>query len=109
MNLLLNGFLRLIGFGKAVDALDGETSKAYLGGAVKILGGLSSVVLGLANIGADLVSAKGSAAYFAIGQSLFNGNPDTAAIGLGVIAIGAGISSIGQRHAVAKAAKAATP
>lgn len=105
MNTLLNGFLRIIGFGKAVDALDGETSKAYLGGAVKILGGVGSVALGLANIGVELASAQGAAAYIAIGKAVFAGNAETALLMGGFAAIGAGISAIGQRHALAKAVK----
>ena len=106
MNIILNSFLRLIGFGKAVDALDGETSKAYLGGAVKILGGIGSIVLGLSNIGLELAAAKGGAAYLAIGKALFSGNAETAMLVGGVAAIGAGIATIGQRHAIAKAVAA---
>ncbi len=107
MDTLLNGFLRVIGFGKAVDALDGEASKAYLGGAIKILAGIGSIVLGLGNIGLEVAGAHGGAAYLAIGQGLFHGNAETALLVGGVAAIGSGISVIGQRHAVAKAATAA--
>ena len=106
MNTLLNGFLRVIGFGKAVDALDGETSKAYLGGAVKVLGGLGSIFLGVANVGVELAAAHGGAEYLAIGKALFSGNAETALILGGVAAIGAGVSAIGQRHALAKAVNA---
>ena len=104
MQILLNGFLRAIGFGKAVDALDGESSKAYLGGTVKILSGVGSIVLGLANIAGELYAAQGGAAYLSIAKAVFSGNAETALLMGGAAAIGAGISAIGQRHAIAKAA-----
>lgn len=104
MNTLLNGFLRLIGFGKAVDALDGETSKAYLGGAIKILSGAGSVLLAAANIAVQVAAGHGGADYLAVAKGVFNGNAETAMLTGGVALIGAGIAAIGQRHAIAKAA-----
>ncbi len=106
MNVILNGFLRIIGFGKAVDALDGETSKAYLGGAVKILTGAGSLLLAGANIATQVAGAHGSADYLAIGRAIFAGNAETAMLAAGAGLIGAGIQAIGQRHALAKAVNA---
>ena len=100
---MINLILRLIGFGKAVDALNGETSKAYLGGLVKILSGAGSVAAALANIVGVLHASHSGADILSLGQSLVHGDANTALLVGGAGLIGAGISAIGQRHALATA------
>ena len=47
---MVNLIMRMLGLGSAVDALDGETSKAYLGAVGLLLSGAASVLGGAANI-----------------------------------------------------------
>lgn len=101
MNTIINGALRLFGFGKAVDALDGETSKAYIGGLGMILTGAATLLGGLAGIAAQVVAAHGGGDYIALVRDLPH-NPSAGLVLAGAAAIGKGISAIGQRHAVAK-------
>ncbi len=99
---MINLLLRLLGFGKAVDALDGETSKAYIGGLGMILTGGASLLDGSSHVAAALLAAHGGADYFAIGKALYQGDADTATIIAGFALISKGIAEIGQRHAAAK-------
>lgn len=104
--MIENFVMRLFGLGKAIDALDGETSKSYLGGAGLILAGLGSIAAGAAGVVGELVAAHGGPAYLALLKNL----PHDASAGLvlgGYASIKAGIAAIGLRHAMAKAAAAA--
>ncbi len=105
---MTNVLLRLFGFGKAVDALDGETSKTYAAGAQKILTGVAAIAGGVAAIAAQFVAAKGGAEYLQIGQGLLH-NPAFGAISAGWVLILDGKATIAQRHAIAKAAASAAP
>lgn len=106
MNALINFAMRMLGLGKVVDALDGETSKACIAGLGKILTGGAAVMTGSAHVTSLLFAAHGSADYLAIAQQLYHGDADTAAILGGVALILSGYQAIGQRHAVAKLANA---
>lgn len=100
---MTNLIMRLLGLGKAIDALDGEKSKAYQGGVGMILAGAASVLGGLAGVVGNVIAAKGGPAYLA----LIQGIPHDSSVGLilaGYAGIKAGWAVIGQRHAVAKAA-----
>lgn len=99
---MLNIVMRLMGLGKAVDALDGETSKAYLGGVGEILSGAASLLTGSAHIVVALAAAHGVDAYLDIGKSLFHGNADTALVLAGAALVSKGLADIGNRHATAK-------
>lgn len=105
MNVIANFLLRALGFGKAVDALDGETSKAYLGGLGLILSGAASTLAGAANLVLEVVPLKGAGAYIAFAQSLSH-DPNTALVLAGAAMVSKGIAEIGQRHATAKLANA---
>src|SRR3990167_10805480 len=100
---MTNLLLRLFGFGKAVDALDGAPSKTYMGALGLILSGASSVLTGMAHVTGDLLAAKGGAAYLSIAKGLYAGNADTALLVAGAALISKGIATIGQRHATAVA------
>lgn len=112
---MINFALRLFGFGKAVDALDGETSKAYIGGLGLILTGGSTILGGAAALLAEVLPLHGADAYVHFAQAV----PHDANIGLviaGAALISKGIAEIGQRHAtavlsndVAEAVKAPDP
>ena len=108
-DMIVNGVMRVFGLGKAVDALNGESSKAYLGGVIKILGGVSSIALGVAGVAAQVAACSAGACYANVGQGLFQGNAQTAMILGGVGMIGAGVAAIGQRHALAKAVASGAP
>lgn len=99
---MVNLILRMFGFGKAVDALDGETSKAYAGALVQILSGGATALGGLAGLASEFVAAHGASAYIALVQGLgHDANAGMVAAGSGLV--GMGIAAIGHRHAQAKA------
>ena len=106
MNTILNFVMRVAGFGKALEVLDSETSKTYATGAKEILTGVAGMLAGAAMFAAQFVAAQGGAEYWAIVHGA-GSNPATAAIAGGWVMFLKGKSTIGQRHAVAKAAKAA--
>lgn len=106
MNTIVNAVMRFVGLGKAVDALDGESSKAYLGGVGLIATGLATALGGIAGVVGEIAVSHGGAAYLALLQGL----PHNASAGLvlaGLTSIKAGIAAIGLRHAMAKAQAAA--
>lgn len=103
MGHIANMVLRMLHMGAAVDALDGKTSKAYMGGVGKMLAGASSMFLALAHIFVALVQARGGASYFDIIRGIYSGNVDTALLLSGVALIHDGLADIGNRHAVAVA------
>lgn len=103
---MVNFILRLLGLGKAVDALDGGTSKAYLGGLGMILSGGATLLGGIAKIVMAIVPLHGIGQYIEFAQSLPN-DPNAALVLAGVALISKGIADIGQRHAVAKIAQPA--
>lgn len=105
MNQIVNLVLRLTGLGKAVDALNGETSKTYLGGAVLILTGAATLLGGVAGIVGQVAAASTGAEYLSLAKGLTE-NASAGLILAGAGAIGKGISAIGQRHALAKAVAA---
>lgn len=105
MNFLVNLAMKWMGLQSAVDALDGETSKAYLGGVGLILGGLGSVCAGLAGIVAAVVPLQGGAAYLAYAQNLSH-DTNAGLVLAGYAAIMKGYADIGNRHATAKLAQA---
>lgn len=98
---MTNMLLRLFGFGKAVDALDGETSKAYMGGLGLILTGIAGVLGGVAGIVGEVVAAHGGAAYITLATGLTH-NPSAAVVLAGAASISKGVAVIGQRHALAR-------
>lgn len=106
MNKIVNFVLRLSGLGKAVDALNGETSKTYLGGAVMILTGAATLLGGLAGIAGQVVAAASGADYLALVQGIGH-NASAGLVMAGAATIGKGVAVIGQRHAIAKAAPVA--
>lgn len=106
MNAIVNLVLRALGFGKAVDALDGETSKAYIGGLGMILSGAATLLGGAANIAAEVLPLKGGAAYIAFAQGISH-DANAALLLAGVALISKGVGQIGQRHAIAKLANQA--
>lgn len=87
---------------KALDAVNGETSKAYLGGLGLILTGGSAVLAGSAQVLTALVHATSGADYVSIAKGIVNGNAETAMILGGAAMISKGISDIGNRHATAE-------
>lgn len=103
MNTLVNLVLRISGLGKAVDALNGETSKTYQGGAILILTGAATLLGGLAGVLGQVVAAASGADYLALAQGLGH-NASAGLVMAGAATIGKGIAVIGQRHALAKAA-----
>lgn len=102
MNIVINFLMRAFGLGKAVEALDGETSKAYAGGVGQILAGAAGILGGLAGIAGQVVAAHGGPEYLSLVQGLAH-NPSAAAVLAGAGFISAGLSAIGQRHALVKA------
>lgn len=102
---MINLIMRLLGLGKAVDALDGETSKAYAGAVVVMFGGAATLLGGVANLIGEFVPLHGGAAYLSFAQGLTH-DPNLALVLAGAAAIGKGLTDIGQRHAVAKLANA---
>ena len=110
---MVNLIMRMLGLGSAVDALDGATSKAYIGGVGMILTGAASVLGGAANIVSEVLPLHGAAAYFDFARGISH-DPSLAVIAAGVALISKGVAEIGQRHATAKlsnavAAQAQTP
>lgn len=107
---MINFLLRAFGFGKAVDALDGETSKAYIGGLGLILSGAATTLGGSANLLAEILPLHGADAYLTFARQLSH-DPNVAILTAGAALIAKGIEAIGQRHATAKLtnAIAATP
>lgn len=109
MNLIVTFVMKMMGLGKAVEALDGAPSKAYAAGVGKILTGLAGILGGLAMVCAAFVDAHGAGSYYALLQEAVKG-PAGAAIGAGWLLILGGWGDIGQRHAIAKTAiEAAAP
>lgn len=104
MNVIVNFVMRVCGLGHAVDALDGDTAKSYLGGVGTILTGLATLAGGAAAIASQVLAAHGGAAYLAIAQGLGQ-NPSAALVLAGAGLISHGISAIAQQHAI----KAAVP
>jgi hypothetical protein len=102
MNTIVNLVMRIAGFGKAVEALDGETSKTYAAGVGQILTGAAGILGGLGMYATQFIGAKGGAEYLGIVQGALH-NPATAAIGFGWSEILKGRATIAQRHALAKA------
>lgn len=102
MNTIVNFVLRLTGLGKAVDALNGKTSKTYLGGAVLILTGAATLLGGAAGVIGEVLAASTGPEYLAIAKGLAH-NASAGLIVAGAGTIGKGIAVIGQRHATAKA------
>lgn len=102
---MVNIIMRLMGFGAAVDALDGETSKAYIGGVGEILSGAATLLGGLANIVAQIVPLHGASAYFDFARNISH-DPSAALVVAGLALIHKGIADIGNRHATAKLANA---
>ena len=105
MGTIVNLAMRMMGLGKAVDALDGETSKAYIGGVATILTGAATLLGGAANIVAEVLPLHGGAAYFDFARNLSH-DPNAALVLAGAAAIGKGLADIGNRHATAKLANA---
>lgn len=95
--------MRIMGLGAAVDALDGETSKAYIGGVGMILSGGATLLGGAANLVMEIVPLHGGAAYVAFVQNLSH-DANAALIMAGAGLIAKGLADIGQRHATAKLA-----
>jgi hypothetical protein len=106
MNAIVNFAMRVMGLGKAVEALDSESSKAYSAAVGKMFLGASSCLGGLAGLISEFVAAHGGAAYLALIQGLAT-DPSAILIGAGIGLILTGWGDIGQRHATAVAAKAA--
>lgn len=102
MNTIVNFLMRAFGLGKAVDALDGESSKAYMGGVGQILTGAATLLGGLAGIAGQLVGAHGGAEYVALAKGLAH-DPSAGLVLGGAALISKGWADIGQRHALAKA------
>ena len=101
MKMIINFALKALGLGKAVEALDGEDSKAYAAGVQQIMTGGATLLGGLSGYASEFVSAHGAADYLAIVQ---NWKHDTNA-GLliaGWALIQAGKAAIANRHATAK-------
>ncbi len=103
MNSIVNFVIRVVGLGKAVDALNGESSKTYLGAAVMILTGAATLLGGVAGIAGQVAAAATGADYLALAQGLAH-NSSAGLVLAGAGTIGKGIAVIGQRHALAKAA-----
>lgn len=109
MNTIQNFLLRVLGLGKVVDALDGETSHSVLAGLGMILGGVASGALAGSHIVAALSAARGLNGILPIAQGIFAGNVDTAAIGAAWLGITSGWGKIHLRKAIAESAPAAPP
>lgn len=105
MNTIVNLAMKAMGLGGALDALDGETSKAYQGAVVTILTGAATFIGGLANLAAEIFPLHGGAAYVDFARSLSH-DPNLALVLAGLAAIGKGWADIGNRHATAKLANA---
>ena len=101
MNGLVNLLLKVMGFGKAVEALDGESSKAYIGALGLILSGAATLLTGLANVVGEVVPLQGGAEYIKFLSNLSH-DANAAIVLAGVAAISKGVADIGNRHAVAK-------
>ena len=107
MNFLMNIGLKALGLQSALDAVNGETSKAYLGGLGLILGGLGSILAGAAGIVQGLLPLHTGAEYLAFAQGIEH-NASAGLILAGWVSVSKGYSAIGQRHALAKLQNAAT-
>lgn len=101
MGNIANIIMRLMGLGKAVDALDGATSKAYIGGVGLILSGAATTLGGAANLVLEIVPLHGGAAYFKFVQNASH-DPNVGLVLAGAAVIAKGLAEIGQRHAIAK-------
>ncbi len=99
--MLVNLLMRVFGFGKAVDALDGQTSKAYAGGVGQILTGVATLAGGAAGLAQQFVAAQGADAYLDIIKGI-TANPSAGLVLAGAGLISKGIADIGNRHAIAK-------
>ncbi len=102
MNMIVNAVMRLCGLGKAVDALNGEASKTYLGAVVVILTGAATLLGGVAGIAGQVIAASTGADYLALAQGIGH-NASAGLVMAGAAGIGKGIAIIGQRHAQANA------
>jgi hypothetical protein len=102
MDKIVNFVIRAVGLGKAVDALNGETSKTYQGAAILILTGAATLLGGIAGVVGQIAAAATGADYLALAQGLAH-NSSAGLIMAGAGTIGKGIAIIGQRHALAKA------
>lgn len=102
---MTNLLLRLFGFGKAIDALDGEESKTYAAGAQALLLGLGGMIGGVVGLLGEFIAAKGATAYLAIVQNAGH-DPYVKAVVAGWGAILAAKAVIAQRHATAKLSNA---
>jgi len=100
---MVNLILKLFGFGKAVDALDGESSKAYAGALGQMATGAATLLGGVAGLLSEFSQAHGGSAYLALIQG-FKSDPSAGAVLAGAALISMGYTAIGQRHAIAKAA-----
>lgn len=101
--MFINFLMRVFGFGKAVDALDGATSKAYAGGVGQILTGIATLAGGLAGLASQFVGATGGDAYLEIIKGI-TANPSAGLVLAGAGLVSKGIADIGNRHAIAKKA-----
>lgn len=99
---MVNFVMRLMGLGSAVDALDGESSKAYAGAVGQILTGAAGLLGGLAGLVAEFVAAHGVDSYLEIIKNIKH-DPSAGAVLAGAALISSGYTAIGQRHALAKA------
>jgi hypothetical protein len=105
MNTIVAFAMRIMGLGKAVDALDGEASKAYAGAVGQILSGLAAILGGLAGLVSQFAACHGGAEYLKFVQGLSQ-DPSAGAVLAGAALISMGWAAIGQRHALAKNAQA---
>lgn len=105
MKFLLPFAMRALGLGKALDAVNGQTSKAYIGGVGQILSGIAAIVGGSANLVMSLLPLHGAAEYLAFAKGLSQDTNAAVILG-GVALLSKGIADIGQRHALAKAVNA---
>lgn len=100
MNTIVGVVLRMLGAGNAIDALDGEPSKAYAAGVNKMIGGAVTVLGGVSGLLYKFINTRGAAKYIAIAQ---DSKVEFGAIALGWHMAWDGWADIGHRHALAKA------
>lgn len=104
MNALGSLLLKLSGMGWIWGKVNG--AKAYIGGAVTILGGLSSACLGLVGILKEVIACPDLGCLVGIVRTLGEDQNALLLTG-GLTAIGVGINGIGNRHALQKAVEPA--
>ncbi len=105
MGRIANLILRVLGLGSAVDALNGQTSKAYLGGLGLMLSGGATLLGGLANLALEAQKITDLGGWIAFAKHMTN-DPNAALVLAGAALISKGLADIGQRHALAKAVTA---